>query len=188
MSAHRKPFRVLFICMGNICRSPAAEIVFRKLVEDAGLAGEIHIDSAGTIGYHAGKGPDPRMAATLKSRGYTIAGRSRQVRPDDLEDFDLLLVADTENLADVRRLDPAGARHGKIRLLVEYCRSSRASHVPDPYYGGQRGFDEVVELVEDACTGLLEELRTSGFKVEIADLPGARASVRLDSPSKDGES
>ena len=92
MSAHRKPFRVLFICMGNICRSPAAEIVFRELVEDAGLAGEIHIDSAGTIGYHAGKGPDPRMAATLKSRGYTIAGRSRQVRPDDLEDFDLLLV------------------------------------------------------------------------------------------------
>ncbi len=159
MSADRKPFRVLFICMGNICRSPAAEIVFRKMVEEAGLAAAIHIDSAGTIGYHAGKGPDPRMAATLKARGYAIAGRSRQVCPDDLDDFDLLLAADGENLADLRHLDRSGARHGKIRLLVEYCREKEASHVPDPYYGGQRGFDEVVELVEDACAGLLAELR-----------------------------
>ena len=159
MPADRKPFRVLFICMGNICRSPAAEIVFRKMVDDAGLAEAIQIDSAGTIGYHAGKGPDPRMAATLKSRGYSIAGRARQVMAKDLDDFDLLLVADRENLADVRRLDPSGQRREKIRLLVEFCENLEASQVPDPYYGGQRGFDEVVDLIEDACGGLLGNIR-----------------------------
>jgi len=160
MSADRKPFRVLFICMGNICRSPAAEIVFRKMVDDAELSHLIHIDSAGTIGYHAGKGPDPRMSATLKSRGYTIAGRSRQVTPDDLDHFDLLLVADQENLSDLHRLDQAGIRREKIRLLVEFCQDREASHVPDPYYGGQKGFDDVVDLVEDACEGLLHHLRS----------------------------
>jgi protein-tyrosine phosphatase len=159
MSADRKPFRVLFICMGNICRSPAAEIVFRRMVDEAELSHTIHIDSAGTIGYHAGKGPDPRMAATLKSRGYTIAGKSRQVRPDDLDDFDLLLVADQENLSDLHRLDREGVRRSKIRLLVEFCQDREASHVPDPYYGGQKGFDDVVDLVEDACEGLLHHLR-----------------------------
>ena len=159
MTADRKPFRVLFICMGNICRSPAAEIVFRKLVEDAGLSDAIHTDSAGTIGYHAGKGPDPRMSDTLRARGYTIAGRSRQVTPDDLTNFDLLLVADEENLSDLRRLDRQAAHREKIRLLVEYCVEQEASHVPDPYYGGQRGFEEVADLVEDACGGLLEHLR-----------------------------
>ena len=158
MSADRKPFRVLFICMGNICRSPAAEIVFRKLVEEAGLGHAIDIDSAGTIGYHAGNGPDPRRAATLSARGYQIAGRSRQVTPDDLDDFDLLLVADEENLSDVRSLDRSGSRHAKVRLLVDFCQGKEASYVPDPYYGGQGGFEEVVELVEDACGGLLADL------------------------------
>jgi protein-tyrosine phosphatase len=159
MPADRKPFRVLFICMGNICRSPAAEIVFRKQVEDAGLTDVIHIDSAGTIGYHAGKGPDQRMAETLRARGYVIAGRSRQVTQEDLNDFDLLLVADQENLSDVRRLDRDGTHRDKIRLLVDYCVDEEASHVPDPYYGGQRGFEDVADLVEDACGGLLAELK-----------------------------
>ncbi len=159
MPAHRKPFRVLFICMGNICRSPAAEIVFRKLVADAGLADAIEIDSAGTIGYHAGKGPDPRMADTLRGRGYPISGRSRQVAAADLRDFDLILAADRENLADLQRLDPAGRQRDKIRLLVDYCVDQEADHVPDPYYGGQRGFEEVADLVEDACAGLLDHLR-----------------------------
>jgi len=159
MPANRKPFRVLFICMGNICRSPAAEIVFRKLVDDAGLADAIEIDSAGTIGYHAGKGPDPRMADTLRGRGYRIAGRSRQVVAADLRDFDLILAADRENLADLVRLDPTGGQQEKIRLLVDYCVNREADHVPDPYYGGQRGFEEVADLVEDACAGLLDHLR-----------------------------
>lgn len=159
MPADRKPFRVLFICMGNICRSPAAEIIFRKQVEEAGLNDSIHIDSAGTIGYHAGKGPDPRMADTLRRRGYPIAGRSRQVTARDLADFDLVLAADEENRADLRRLDRDGLHGGKIRLLVDYCVAKEATHVPDPYYGGQQGFEEVADLVEDACAGLLQDIR-----------------------------
>ncbi|MCW1887664.1 low molecular weight phosphotyrosine protein phosphatase [Luteolibacter flavescens] len=159
MPADRKPFRVLFVCMGNICRSPAAEIVFRKQVDEEGLTDAIHIDSAGTIGYHAGKGPDPRMADTLRRRGYEITGRSRQVTSEDLRDFDLVLAADEDNLKDLRRLDRAGTYRGKIRLLVEYCVEKEASHVPDPYYGGQRGFEEVADLVEDACQGLLDSIK-----------------------------
>jgi len=158
MSSDRKPFRVLFVCMGNICRSPAAEIIFRKQVADAGLNDAIDIDSAGTIGYHAGKGPDPRMADTLRRRGYPIAGRARQVTSRDLTDFDLILAADEENLADLRRLDRDGVHRPKIRLLVDYCVEKEATHVPDPYYGGQQGFEEVADLVEDTCAGLLEEI------------------------------
>jgi protein-tyrosine phosphatase len=159
MPADRKPFRVLFVCMGNICRSPAAEIIFRKQVDEAGLSEAIEIDSAGTIGFHAGKGPDPRMADTLRRRGYPIAGRSRQVTTQDLAEFDLILAADSENLADLRRLDRASAFRNKIRLLVDYCLEKEADHVPDPYYGGQQGFEDVADLVEDACAGLLQEIR-----------------------------
>ena len=150
-----RDFSVLFVCMGNICRSPAAEIVFRKRVDEAGLTDRIRIDSAGTTGYHTGKGPDPRMAATLKSRGYPIAGRARQVTAADLADFDLVLAADEENLADLHRLDRGGIHRAKLRLLVEFCERHRAPRVPDPYYGGPQGFEEVADLVEDACGGLL---------------------------------
>jgi protein-tyrosine phosphatase len=159
MSDTRKPYRVLFVCMGNICRSPAAEIVFRHLVDEAGLDGRIDIDSAGTIGYHRGNPPDPRMAETLRARGYTIAGRARQVRPADLLDFDLLLVADEDNRADVHALDPDGSHRDKVRLLTEFCTGHDAPRVPDPYYGGRRGFEQVADLIEDACAGLLEHLR-----------------------------
>ncbi|MDB6079623.1 MAG: protein tyrosine phosphatase [Akkermansiaceae bacterium] len=147
--------------MGNICRSPAAEIIFRHLVESAGLSPRLEIDSAGTIGYHRGKGPDSRMAATLRDRGYTIAGRARQVTTADLEDFDLILVADEENLRDVRALDPAATHRDKIRLLVEFCETHDVPRVPDPYYGGQRGFEEVADLVEDAARGLLKHVKTA---------------------------
>ncbi|WP_367873410.1 low molecular weight protein-tyrosine-phosphatase [Luteolibacter sp. Populi] len=158
MSANRKPFRVLFVCMGNICRSPAAEIVCKKMLGESDLADSVELDSAGTIGYHTGNGPDPRMAATLKARGYPVFGRARQITAGDLDDFNLILVADEENLADVRRLDRDGSRSAKIRLLVEYCETHDAPRVPDPYYGGQRGFEEVADLMEDACGGLLRNL------------------------------
>ncbi|MBB5349814.1 protein-tyrosine phosphatase [Haloferula luteola] len=154
----KPPVRVLFVCMGNICRSPAAEIVFRDLVEKAGWKERIKIDSAGTIGYHSGHAPDRRMAATLKARGYSILGSARQVTPQDLEIFDHILAADRENLADLRRMDRHGTHHSKIRLLTDHCQSIDADHVPDPYYGGQDGFERVADLVEDACQGLLEEI------------------------------
>ncbi len=156
MKSH--PFRVLFVCMGNICRSPAAEIVFTHLVHEAGLADRIEADSAGTIGYHAGHEPDRRMAATLKQRGYPIHGAARQIQRRDLDRFDLILVADQDNLSDVRSLDPNGDTHPKIHLLTRYCTALEADHVPDPYYGGQSGFDRVADIVEDACKGLLLEI------------------------------
>lgn len=160
MNTDRKPFRVLFVCMGNICRSPAAEIVFRKQVADAGRTADFLIDSAGTLGYHAGKGPDPRMAATLAARGYAISGKARQIHERDLEDFDLILVMDQDNLAKVRALDRHQRHRGKIRLFTSYCRSHRADEVPDPYYGGQAGFENVADLVEDAAAGLLASVPT----------------------------
>lgn len=158
MNSDRKPFRVLFVCMGNICRSPAAEIVFRKRVDDAGLTDSILIDSAGTIGFHRGKGPDPRMSATLANRGYTIAGRSRQIQEEDLDDFDLVLVMDQDNLANVRSLDPTGTRREKVKLFADYSVRHPGAEVPDPYYGGQAGFERVADLVEDSADGLLRAL------------------------------
>lgn len=153
-----KPFRVLFVCMGNICRSPAAEIIFRKLVADAGRSADIEIDSAGTLGYHQGDPPDPRMAATLERNSYTVAGRARKITPADLTHFDLIVTMDEDNLATVRALDPAGRCRDKIRPLVGYCREHQAPRVPDPYYGGQRGFDQVIELLEDGCAGILRAI------------------------------
>ena len=160
MSTDHKPFRVLFVCMGNICRSPAGEIVFRHLVEEAGLGGRIQIDSAGTIGYHAGNPPDPRMSETLRNRGYTISGRSRQITPTDLTDFDLILVADKDNLRDVRSLASSGQSLDHVQLVTDYCSNHDANHVPDPYYGGPSGFEKVADLVEDACGGALVSIKS----------------------------
>src|SRR5690606_39263164 len=116
-----------------------AEIIFRKLAADAGREAEFEIDSAGTIGHHAGAPPDSRMAATLESRDYPISGQSREIRPADLEYFDCIVTMDETNLKDVRRLDRSGTLHPKIRPLVSYCREHDDARVPDPYYGGQRG-------------------------------------------------
>ncbi|MCU0797261.1 MAG: low molecular weight phosphotyrosine protein phosphatase [Akkermansiaceae bacterium] len=160
MTAPLRPVRVLFVCMGNICRSPAAEIVFAKIIESHDAAGWCQCDSAGTIGYHAGSPPDPRMAATLAARGYRIFGKSRKVQPQDLAEFDHILVADEENLQDLIELDASGAYRDKIRLLTDHCVHHQASHVPDPYYGGQAGFERVADLVEDACQGLFDQLKS----------------------------
>lgn len=151
--------RVLFLCMGNICRSPAAHCVFQHLVSEAGLDGEIGIDSAGTIGYHAGSPPDGRMRAVLEERGYRVFGRSRPLSADDLETFDLILAMDGENLDDARRLDGEGRYREKIRLFTSFCRRFDESAVPDPYYGGDRGFYHVLDMIEDGCVNLLEHLR-----------------------------
>ncbi len=155
------PHRVLFVCLGNICRSPAAEIIFRKLVIDAGREGEFEIDSAGTIGHHRGAPADARMAASLESKGYCVEGKARQILTADLAHFDLIVTMDESNLADVRSLDSTGTHHAKIRPLVGFCQDHDDLRVPDPYYGGQRGFDHVIRLLEDGCAGILGH-----FKVE----------------------
>lgn len=149
---------ILFVCLGNICRSPAAEIIFRKLVDDAGRTEDFQIDSAGTIGHHQGSPPDSRMADALERKGFAVTGRARRIEARDLERFDLIVTMDESNLRDVQSLDKKGRFHSKIRPLVSFCRTHDDLRVPDPYYGGQRGFDHVIELLADGCQGILEEL------------------------------
>ncbi|KLV11431.1 low molecular weight phosphotyrosine protein phosphatase [Photobacterium ganghwense] len=147
--------RVLVVCMGNICRSPTAEAVLRTKVAERGLSMEI--DSAGTIGYHAGELPDPRSRAAGEARGYSFSGmRARQVIPEDFEVFDLILAADNANLRDLQAICPADYRH-KVKLFMAYGRSG-VTEIPDPYYGGPHGFEHVLDLVEDAAEALLDTL------------------------------
>lgn len=161
MSAPERPVRLLFVCLGNICRSPTAEGVMRHVVAEAGMEGEIELDSAGTGSWHIGSAPDERATAAARERGVSLGGAARQVRPGDLDDFDLILAMDRSNLRDLRAL-ANGEADEKIRLLREFDPASAGDgdlDVPDPYYGATGGFEEVFDLVEAACRGLLEEIR-----------------------------
>lgn len=153
-----KKTSVLFVCMGNICRSPTAEGVFRDLVTRSGLGNAIHIDSAGTHNYHIGKSPDARASAAAVQRGYDLSAlRGRQVNGQDFQVFDHILAMDEENLSNLKRICPAGHEH-KISLFLEYSRKFSEREVPDPYYGGPQGFERVLDMVEDAAQGLLNKL------------------------------
>ena len=149
---------VLFVCLGNICRSPSAEGVFRKVIEDAGLAGQVRIDSCGTGGWHTGRAPDARAQAAAARRGIDISGlRARQLQASDLDVFDYVLVMDQQNLADVQRIrERAGGT--RPELFLHYGRSAH-EEVPDPYYGGEQGFETVLDLIHEASEGLLMQLR-----------------------------
>jgi len=154
--------RLLFVCLGNICRSPTAEGVMRALVAQAGLQDSIYMDSAGTGGWHVGSAPDRRAAAAAHTRGLVLEGAARQVSAEDFFDFDLLLAMDRTNAHELKRLAPGERERAKVRLLREFDPAAAAANdldVPDPYYGGDDGFDEVFELVHVACEGLLELLR-----------------------------
>lgn len=154
-----KPNRsVLFVCMGNICRSPTGEAVFRSLVENRGLAAEFLIDSAGTIGYHTGQRADPRMREAASARGYRLESRARQFDYDDFERFDLILAMDRTNYRDILSLDSQNQYENKVRLLCDFHHDSNLKDVPDPYYGGPQGFERVIDLVEVACEHLLDEM------------------------------
>ncbi len=151
--------RVLFVCLGNICRSPMAEGVFRHLVEKAGYADHIAIDSAGTHAYHIGEPPDERAQAAAARRGVDISGlRGRQAVPEDLQIYDYVLAMDGENLQHLQAICPKGQEH-KIRMFLEFASSSTGRGVPDPYFGGLSGFDRVLDMIEDAAAGLLVEVR-----------------------------
>jgi len=150
---------VLFVCTGNICRSPTADGVFRHLVREAGLEAKVRVDSAGTHDYHAGEPPDERAQVHALRRGYDLSAlRARQVARGDFERFDLVLAMDRGHLRVLQRLAPPEHRH-KLRLFMEFAATRRRDEVPDPYYGGAGGFEEVLDMVEDAAHGLLEELR-----------------------------
>ena len=152
------PVRVLMVCMGNICRSLTAHGVLEMMVLRAGLAEWITVDSAGTHGYHVGAPPDERAQEHAVRRGYDLsARRARQLTRQDFDDFDWVLVMDGANERAARTLCPPGLTH-KLRRLSSFCVRYRAAEVPDPYYGGADGFERVLDLVEDACTGLLAML------------------------------
>ena len=153
---------LLFVCLGNICRSPTAEGVMRSLVSDAGMSDSVELESAGTGSWHVGNPPDARAAATARGRGVVLDGSARQVRPEDFSDFDLVLAMDGENLRELRRLAPGDQERAKVRLLREFDPASSGAgelDVPDPYYGAPGGFEEVFDLVRAACAGLLAQIR-----------------------------
>jgi protein-tyrosine phosphatase len=156
--------RVLFVCLGNICRSPTAEGVMRALVRDAGLQASIELDSAGTGSWHVGSPPDPRAVAAAAARGVALEGTARTVGREDYEDFDLLIAMDRANMRKLLALAPDPSARAKVRLLREFDPASAGSEVldvPDPYYGADGGFDEVLEIVQAACAGLLGQLRAA---------------------------
>ncbi|MEC9261435.1 MAG: low molecular weight protein-tyrosine-phosphatase [Pseudomonadota bacterium] len=150
------PKAVLFVCLGNICRSPTAEAVFRHKADEAGL--KLTIDSAGTHGYHIGSAPDKRSQAAGKERGYSFKGlKCRRVSDTDFETFDLILAMDQSNLETLREMsDPE--HHHKIRLMLDFA-GYENEEVPDPYYGGKKGFELVLGLIEEASDGLIRALR-----------------------------
>ena len=154
--------RILFICMGNICRSPTAEGVMRRLLDEAGLADRVEIESAGTGGWHAGEPPDERATLAARRRGVTLEGAARQVLPQDFRRFDLLIALDRSNLRDLLAVAPDEDAAEKVRLLREFDPDANGDlDVPDPYYGGDRGFETVLDMVEAACRGLIDELRAA---------------------------
>jgi protein-tyrosine phosphatase len=154
--------RILFVCMGNICRSPTAEGVMRALLREEGLETTVELDSAGTGGWHAGEPPDARATEAARRRGVVLEGAARQVAPADFDDFDLLVAMDRENLRELLAIAPSEEGAEKVRLLREFDPASAGApdlDVPDPYYGGAQGFETVLDQVEAACRGLLDTLR-----------------------------
>jgi protein-tyrosine phosphatase len=156
----RARIAVSFVCMGNICRSPTAEAIMRHLVREAGLEDAIALDSAGTGAWHVGEDRDRRSRAVAKRRGMPIEGPARQFQPGDFQRFDLVLGLDEENARDLRRLAPDDEARKKVRLLREFDpKTPKGASVPDPYYGGPDGFEEVFDICLSACQGLLDDLR-----------------------------
>ena len=152
--------KILFVCLGNICRSPAAEGILKKKLKDRDLEKLFVVDSAGTGGWHVGNLPDPRMRETALSRGIELTSRSRQIEEKDLYEFDYILVMDKDNLHAVQSLvqNESHSAISKIKLILSYSKNSQLDEVPDPYYGGQDGFDKVIDLLDDAIDGLLDSL------------------------------
>ncbi len=150
---------MLFVCTGNICRSPTADGVLRKLVADAGLAHAIEVDSAGTYDYHVGEAPDRRAQQHARKRGYDLSALvARQIHPADFSRFDLILAMDNSHMAVLRRHCPADELP-RLQMFMSFARRHRIDEVPDPYYGGAEGFEQVLDMVEDACAAILEHAR-----------------------------
>lgn len=154
----RKKIRILFICLGNICRSSSAQTIMQHLIETQGREQDFEVDSAGLISYHQGEMADSRMRMHAAKRGYRITHLSRPIRTEDFFHFDLIIGMDDSNIDRLHDLAPDLDCCRKIHRMTDYCRSKVADHVPDPYYGGASGFENVLDILEDACQGLLDEL------------------------------
>ena len=153
-------YRICFVCLGNICRSPTAEGVMRALLDEHGLADRVDVDSAGTGAWHLGESPDPRSVAAAAARGISLQHAARKVTTADFARFDLLLAMDGENAIELARLAPTRADRDKVRLLRSFDPSApERAEVPDPWYGGDHGFEHVLDVCTAACTGLLDHVR-----------------------------
>ena len=150
--------KILFVCLGNICRSPSAEGIMRHLVAEAGLQNKFVIDSAGLLSYHAGELPDNRMRHHAKLRGYDLVSHSRPVTMDDFFDFDMIIGMDDSNIDGLKDRSPDIESQDKICRMTDFLQRHSHSYIPDPYYGGDSGFELVLDLLEDACEGLLMKL------------------------------
>ena len=159
-------YKLLFVCLGNICRSPSAENIMRYLVEQEDLSDQIICDSAGTADYHIGEPPDRRMTAAAKARGIQLTGKGRQFNPNDFENYDLILAMDRDNYWSLVSLDPKKKYRDKIKMMCDYAKNYRDTEVPDPYYGGSEGFDHVINLLLDACGELLEEIKAQSISTK----------------------
>lgn len=150
--------KVLFVCLGNICRSPAAEGVFRSLVEKEGLSEEIFIDSCGTAAHHEGEQADPRMREHAGQRGYDLTSIARGIQRGDLENFDYILTMDNSNYKNVVAMTADNLKY-KVKMMMDFASNHPHDQIPDPYYGGAQGFELVLDLLEDSCQGLLEQIK-----------------------------
>lgn len=152
--------KILFVCMGNICRSPAAEGIFKKYIDEAKLGSQISVDSAGTIGYHEGELPDARMRKHALNRGYYLDSRARQFNPKkDFNEFDYIITMDNDNYLDITRLDHKGLYRNKIYKMADFISDKNVKEVPDPYYGGADGFEFVIDILEEGSKNLLTKIK-----------------------------
>jgi protein-tyrosine phosphatase len=151
--------KILFVCLGNICRSPSGEGVMKGLVEKEGLNGNFEIDSAGTAAWHEGEPADPRMQVHANKRGYTLSSISRPVKPEtDFDKFDYIIAMDRQNMRDLQSMAQTEEHRNKLHMMTDFSKEFNYDSVPDPYYGGDEGFELVLDLLEDACNGLLEKI------------------------------
>ena len=156
--------KILFVCMGNICRSPSGEAVMNSIIEKNNLQDRIKCDSAGTIAYHSGEPADARMQRHAKKRGYNLTSIARQIKHYDFDRFDYIIAMDSENYRNILALDSEGKYRNKISMMMDYATQYDDKDVPDPYYGGAQGFEYVLDLLEDACLGLLKHIIKNNFK------------------------
>ncbi len=149
--------RILFVCMGNICRSPTGEAVLLKKIAERNVADQFVIDSCGTVNHHIGQNADPRMMQSAEARGYDLASIARQFSTDDFENFDVILAMDRDNFFEILQMDQNNKAEDKLQLFCDFVQSTSGSDVPDPYYGGEQGFDHVLDLIEEGCDAIIDK-------------------------------